>query len=160
MSPPQNELIQKLQSKVGELSNDVILHQVVITELESVIDGLVAKYHELEDAYELQYAKLDFYLCENESRQKEIRRLHRKIENLKGTIELQNHKLKYYSQKYEPVVPRSLTISIPKQHLRNLVYSDSDSSLSSISESESESDSDFECDNCSSCSCCSSAKTV
>lgn len=158
MSPPQNELIQKLQSKVGELSNDVILHQVVITELESVIDGLVAKYHELEDAYELQYAKLDFYLCENESRQKEIKRLHRKIENLKGTIELQNHKLKYYNQKYEPVVPRSITISIPKQQLKTLV--DSDSSLSSISESESESNSDSECDNCSSCSCCSSAKTV
>lgn len=158
MSPPQNELIQKLQSKVGELSNDVILHQVVITELESVIDGLVAKYHELDDTNELQYAKLDFYLCENETRQKEIKRLHRKIENLKGTIELQNHKLKYYHQKYE--VPRSITISIPKQQLKTLV----DSDLSSISESECESDSECEfnseCDNCSSCSCCSSAKTV
>lgn len=117
---PWEKHIDLLQSKLGEVTNQSILHELHASELERIFD------------------------CATDEHRRDVRQLNRiidslkkKVRNLKGTIEMLNEK--------QNITPEnSLTIKIPKKQLKkqlkNLAFSDSDSDsdsdISSISDED------------------------
>ena len=122
---PWKKHIDLLQSKLGEVTNQSILHELHASELEQL-------YNNATDEHRRDVRQLNRII---DSLKKEVR-------NLKGTIEMVNEK-----QKQNIFTPQnSLTITIPKEQLnrqlksqlQHLAFSDSDSDsdISSISDED------------------------